>query len=231
MRNSAIILAILIGLTGTANAAFTVQPNMVVLTDAPTDAKSGQLQADNEAKIWFEGKVTTVAPFTVDHNGSDGHYTSFASLTETTLVPGTYESYMIHFDPITSGGSGVNGSVTFDSNYKIVGVVLRPGASSGTGSTPDRLMVTDAVFNVPGTLYNSGDVWRGLEMGTEPDRDRFTISDNGRTFSFFTTDQLYATTGVDQVRLIVQAVPEFTTVLSWAMLAGIGCVVFRRYKN
>src|SRR5690606_4460745 len=140
----------------------------------------------------------------------------------------TYQSYMIHFDPLASGGSGVNGSVTFDNNYKIVGVVLRPGNSSGTGSAPDRLMQTDLVFNVPGTLYNHGDVWRGLEMGTATDRDRFTISDNGRTFSFFAGDQLYATTGLDQVRLIVQAVPEFTTILSWAMLAVIGCVVYRR---
>ncbi|QDU55067.1 hypothetical protein Pan181_12530 [Aeoliella mucimassa] len=138
---------------------------------------------------------------------------------------------MIHFDPNgqPSATAVTAGSVTFDSYTKIVGVVVQPGASSTSIETLDD---TDDVFGNPATDYYDESDWRGLELSGASNGDGFTISADGRTFSFDSGVDFNANgIGIDEVRLILQAVPEATTILSWTALAGIGCVLYRRMRG
>jgi len=234
MRKMFTVLALVVASApALASAEFNISSmtgvNYIDNTDgAITDFDQGELES-NSAYVIKEG-VGSHGSFYVDHDGTPGTYSDFTELSSTTLGPGVYGSYLVHFDPIGQPSTSVHaeGSVTFDINTRIVGLAILPGAMSGVGSFPNTLKETDAIFG-PGYDYYDTNTWRGLELGGVKIPDGFSISADGRTFSFDSeTLGLNAKgLGIDEVRLILQAVPEVSSIVAWSMVAGLGLFAWR----
>lgn len=237
MRNLYVVLAFFVAsFPAIASAAFGVSAssgmNLIDNTGgAYTDFSEGALEDPvNDLAFLVEEGVATTGAFGVDHDGTAGTYSTFAQLSPTTLGSGLYGSYLVHFDPAGQPIHHVHaaGQVTFDEDTKIVGLALLPGADAGPGSSPNTLAATDAIFGPNYTYYDTF-AFRGLELGNSTNPDGFSISADGRTFSFDTgTLGLNAMgMGIDEVRLILQAVPEVSSIVAWSVLAGLALVVWR----
>jgi len=230
MRKTCFLLALsLASFPVVASAAFGLASSSgVAYVDntggAITDFSEGALEdTDDIPFLVFEGTETT--SLDVDHNGTPGTYSAFSQLTPATLDVDNYASYLLHFDPLGQPVDHVNatGFVEFNDQTRIVGVVLLPASDTGPESTTNSLGATDAIFG-PGFTYYDTYTYRGLELGNSSSPDAFSIASDGRTFSF---DLNAMGSGIDEVRLILQAVPEMSSIVTWSMIAGLGLVVTR----
>ncbi|TWU11811.1 hypothetical protein CA54_06220 [Symmachiella macrocystis] len=230
MRKTCFLLALsLASFPVVASAAFGLASSSgVAYVDntggAITDFDEGALEdTENVPFLVFEG--VEEASFDVDHDGTPGTFSTFSQLAPATLELDNYASYLLHFDPLGQPVDHVNatGFVEFNDQTRIVGVVLLPGADTGPESTTDSLGATDAIYG-PGYTYYDTYTYRGLELGNSSSPDGFSIASDGRTFSF---DLNAMGAGIDEVRLILQAVPEMSSIVTWSMIAGLGLVVTR----
>jgi hypothetical protein len=218
-----------VGLTAFSTMAFlfslaTQSEASIQIISAPTSVVAGQLTSDT---IIYGFQETTGI-------GSDQEVDDLSTATAKTIddlgdlangtVTATFDSWLFHFNPATgSSGNAVNstGIVTFDK--KILGVIVLDESLDGT----------DASLGSGSTAYPTGTNWRGLELNATPSTstDRITVSlgNDQKTISF---DFLNATTGTDQVRLLVEAgaavVPEPTTFVVWSLLGLVSTSWLRR---
>lgn len=189
----------------------------------PTSALPGSASLQGPTiKIWYEG-ISEATGQTVNHDGREA--TNMSGLTPNPngvlvagntpgQVSGPLRSYMIHFDH--------NGSATATFTFE--------NAIKGLAYERTTLQATDVIFGTGTDWWDQsgegGDNQpnnRGLEAN-----DSISVSADGKTL---TINVLNANgNALDNIRVLT-AVPEFTTILSWAMLAGIGCVVYRRYQK
>ena len=96
---------------------------------------------------------------------------------------------MIHFDPVTPG-TGVSGSITFDA--AIMGLIVLGDSLNRTDPEP---------LGAPNTEYPTASS-RGLEFAPN---DSIRLEDDLRTLTLIS---LYATNGVDQIRVITSECPS-----------------------
>ncbi|WP_145245967.1 hypothetical protein [Aeoliella mucimassa] len=213
MRTYLSTLAVAAALLVPASAfgGFTLSGDIEAIAQ-PTDATPGATYSTNDnILIWSEGVIDITTAVTVNHDGSEATMQGIApngvgsSNNVPTSVSGEYQSYMIHFD---TPGSLTYKSATITFDTPILGIAFENPA----------LLATD----LSGTTYwNSGD--RGLEGG-----DFIQVTNGGYTLVL----DVIGVNGVaiDNIRVLT-AVPEMTTILSWAGLAGIGCVLYRRSRK
>lgn len=154
------------------------------LIPAPPSTVLGANQSGTSAWAFNEaGPITLAAPVEVNVT-APGLYTSDASLTPGIIPAGTTVfSHYLYSDPVGGAVSTYEGFVEVD--QPIIGImVLR-----------NRLNATDAIFGAPGTLYADNSA-RGLELATNADSFRLTVSGNRVEFVFRTS------TATDDIRII-----------------------------
>lgn len=103
-----------------------------------------------------------------------------------TITAGTViSSYFVHYDPTSASTYAPRGSVSFA--LPVTALVANAA----------ELRVTDSIFGLPDTIYDPGE-FRGLELA----EDEVTLSDDGRTVSFYfgIEPPIY----LDQLRILVE---------------------------
>ena len=147
-----------------------------------TNLKLNQMQ-NVDVQLFYEGQKSLSANVAADY--------VYSGYTSSGIVPAgtTVQSFLVHYDPLTSAVVNASGSMTFD------GIIL------GLITTTSGLLASDSVAGVAGVLYEPGS--RALET-TGSYADIWSVSGGDLTFNF---TPFYTSTGMDEVRVLV-AVPE-----------------------
>ena len=169
------------------------------LSSPPGSVQEGQLQADDTI-FWFkEGTFTLMSPVHVDIT-TTGSYTEGSTLTGGNIATGTtVNSYFLHFDPTGQPSDGKIAIGTFSFPNPILGIIVLDAS----------LDATDTLLGASGTIYPTGEKWRGLEVGPGVDVDSpdTIIYDADYWNVGAITEVIFAKgVGIDQVRAIT-AVP------------------------
>lgn len=194
VRLCAAALAVL-ALTGAAQAATFSVPEAL-----PSSLVRGATQS-NDARLFSEqtGVTVTDGQVTVDFLAADldlgvetAGVTNFVS--GDPLGAGTYDSFLIHFDPFTRDST--TGTFTFVND--IVAIILSNGRGNRARNPANGLLnLSNAVFGVATTTYDSH-VGRRTES-----HDSFTLlASNELSVDFWTN-----ATHIDNLRVITQAAP------------------------
>ena len=156
---------------------------------APPSVKLGDLTSNTEIFAFTE-QTGLILPsdFNLKVNiTTAGTYESNASLTPGKIAAGTeVDSYFLHTDTV-SGNHVFDATFTFST--PILGVIVLSNA----------LNLSDSVLGAPGTLYQTGDMSRGLELG--PDKDYVTLSSDLKTL----TVQFDTHANLDELRVVTAA--------------------------
>lgn len=124
------------------------------------------------------------------------------------LASGSYDSHLIHFDPLNNSGATTSGS--FDFVGDIVALIV------SNNGTSQLLNLSDAVFAAAGVTYEN-EVHRRSE-GPDPNGDSFTLVDaNTLTYNFKTTSRF-----IDNVRVITEVAPVPVPAALPLLLVGLG---------
>lgn len=165
--------------------------------------------------------ITLGADISVDYDISDAgnNLTGFSTNVgggggSGTLVAGTYNSYLLHFDPVGAGGIT---EATFTFSDSIVAIV----------ASIDFLQATDVLFNSATTDFNSGDNGNGRRSESS---DLFSFVGNTVTLRMFSTNS----SNVDHLRIITSnmstEVVNAPVTLSFLLL-GFAGLLSRRLKS
>lgn len=180
------------------------------------DVSEGASQNANIQAFSEDINVLTTDAIDVDYDVTDAGaaLTGFSSGNGGgTLVAGTYNSYLLHFDP-TASGTASDAVFTFAGN--IVALIVNV----------DFLTATDSVFNSITTDFNSGDNVLGRRS---ENTDTFTFVANALTVNLLSTNA----TNVDHIRVITLAdaaeVSAPTTMM--LILMGFAALGFRRFTK
>jgi hypothetical protein len=173
-----------------------------VLSSPPASLKPGHLQSNSHVFAFTEQTDLTLSTAVKVDITTPGTYETDNSLTPGTINAGTaVESYFLHADP-RNNDTMFDGSVTFST--PILGVMVLSAT----------LSASDAQLGATGTVYDTDDSGRGLELTTG--QDYVTLSSNLETLTF----HFFTHANLDEVRILT-AVPEPSSLI----LAGCGVVV------
>ena len=124
------------------------------------------------------------------------------------LTAGTYDSYLIHFDPIGTAGATTSGSFDFDGD--IIALIV---SNKGTSQL---LNLSDVVFGADDITYEN-ETHRRSE-GNDVNGDSFTLVDaNTLSYDFKTTSRF-----IDNVRVITAVAPVPVPAALPLLLVGLG---------
>jgi hypothetical protein len=208
------LAVVLVALAAAPSRAGVVVTGQLTVVAPPPSVQKGADQSSTTAIIFQERSgftlpsnvaVDVTAPGT--SNSGNGYTPSPGTVALGTSV----DVWFIHSDPPGNVSTNYVGTVTFDT--PILGII----------DTIPGLNDTDASLGHPGTSYPTGLANRALETP-----DTLTLSANDRTISFnFTTSS-----AVDEVRILVAAVPEPSTLVTSAISAGVffACSSWRRLR-
>ena len=129
---------------------------------------------------------------------------------------GKLDSYFLHFDPVGTSQTvqQVSGRIEFET--EVIGIII----------TRSRLDASDPLLKATSTLYPTGsDASRGLEAGQYT--DEITLSADKKIVDI---NIFYANTGIDQVRILTNPIPEpaFFQMGALAAMSGLGLLRLRR---
>jgi hypothetical protein len=172
-----------------------------LLPSAPPSVKIGALQSNTQIFTFNEQQFLTLpSAISVDITAAGSYPPN--TLTPGTLAAGTQvESDFLHTDP-KNNSSMYDGSVTFST--PILGVIVLSAS----------LNATDSLLGAPGTLYQTGDSERGLELTSGQDSVMVSSDLKTLTVHFFTHGNL------DEVRVLTAVTPEPSSIV----IAGCGAL-------
>lgn len=136
------------------------------------------------------------------------------------LAAGLYNSFLIHFDPLTASGSDIQ---TFDFDTDIVAIIVSNGAGSGNvadGTTDQLLNISDLVFGV-------GDTYEQTISRRSEGNDSITLlSGNSLTVDLRTSGNF-----IDNVRVITEVAAVPVPASLPLLLAGFGGLAALRKRR
>ncbi|MEP1354766.1 MAG: VPLPA-CTERM sorting domain-containing protein [Tateyamaria sp.] len=140
------------------------------------------------------------------------------------LGAGTYDSFLIHFDPIGAGSA--TGSFTFAGD--IVAIIL----SNGTGNTDQEsprglLNVSNDVFGVATTTYETHVGRRAEGTPSGNTGDTFTLISATEISFDLTTNS----THIDNIRVITKVAPVPLPAGGLLLVAGLGALAHQRRRR
>jgi len=211
-----------------------VASNAATLTNGSTESNTAILVEGATSVTIDASKPTVLVDFLVGDNLAAGDtFTGINAFTSgIALTNGTYDGFLVHFDPIgDSGRTSTSGSFEFSND--IIGVILSNGASAASGAddnvtgTAQLLNASDALFGAAGDTFENG-VGRRSE-GSGSRADTFELSADGRTLFFnFTSGGEF----IDNVRVITEAAPAVPVPAALPlMLVGMGGFAAMRRKQ
>ena len=177
--------------------------------------KSGVTVADGSVTVdYLAADLTLGTTYTGVTNFSSG----------SALGAGTYDSFLIHFDPdIARGNASTSGTFTFAGD--VVALILSNGRGNKSKTSPNGLLnVSDATFG--DTTYDTH-VGRRAEGNTANGDKLAMLSANTIQYSFTANSN-----HVDNIRVITEVAPVPLPAGAALMLTAIGgLVAFRRKKT
>lgn len=225
MKNSILVCAFLLASAATSTSAFagisSVTGDGILSGAVITDLSQGASENSDIQGFEENINVTLGTAISVDYDISDASNSLSGFSTNVgngggsgSLVAGTYNSYLLHFDPVGAGDI-IEASFTFSDN--IVAVV----------ASIDFLQATDSAFNSITTDYNSGDNVNGRRSEVD---DLFSFIGNTITLRLFSTNSA----NVDHLRVITSN--ESTQVVNSPVamslfLLGLAGLSARRLKS
>ncbi|HVT82639.1 MAG TPA: PEP-CTERM sorting domain-containing protein [Phycisphaerae bacterium] len=188
--------------SGAVHAAIIGTTGAVVVVPAPANTTNGVLESSTQILAFAERQsITLNAALDVDisvpgTSPSGGGQ----NLSPGTIPAGTViDSYFLHFDVVGNPGASNairgQGSLTFNAN--ILGLIIFQAG----------LDATDAFLGFPGSIYDTGDSGRDLEISTGSlafTNDQIIVSADRRNLTVTLDDG----NTPDEVRIITSAVPE-----------------------
>lgn len=216
-----------------AVAAMTAMSQAATVSSAdvlPASLERGVTQGP-QARLFAEQTGVTVAEgdVIVDYLASDLAFgdvnngvTDFQSGFD--LGSGTYDSFLIHFDPIGAGST--TGSFTFAGD--IVAIILSNGTGNTDQTSPRGLLnVSNDVFGVATTTYDSHVGRRAEGTPSGNTGDTFVLV-SAKELSFdLTTNQQH----IDNIRVITQLAPVPLPAGGLLLIAGIGALALQRRRR
>ena len=204
--------ALIAGASTTQAATFTPADGLDLTRNSTQDANV--VAYSEQSDVTVAGGAITV-DFLVGANlnvgDSSGGVSTFTS--GQALGAGTYNSYLVHFDP-DGGGSA---DATFDFGETIVGLILSNAASNGG---PQLLNLSDATFGAAGTTYDTH-VGRRTES-----TDGFELLSATSLYVDLTTNSNH----VDNIRVLTVAAVPVPASLP-LLLAGFGGLAMLRRRR
>ncbi|MEQ3711708.1 MAG: hypothetical protein ABNH38_19110 [Tateyamaria sp.] len=206
--------------------ASTVSPAEVL----PTSLELGVTQGP-QARLFAEQTGVTVedADVIVDYLALDltiglinNGVTDFESGFD--LGAGTYDSFLIHFDPIGAGST--TGSFTFAGD--IVAIILSNGTGNTDQDSPRGLLnVSNDVFGVATTTYETHVGRRAEGTPSGNTGDTFTLISATEISFDLTTNS----THIDNIRVITKVAPVPLPGGGLLLVAGLGALALQRRRR
>jgi len=218
-------IATVMAFSGMAQAA-TVSAAEVL----PTSLVRGEVQGPN-ARLFAEqtGVTVTDGQVTVDYLAADltlgdvyNGVTNFVS--GSPLGAGTYDSFLIHFDPV--GAASTTGSFSFAGD--IVAIILSNGSGNTDQTSPNGLLnVSNGVFGVGTTTYESHVGRRAEGAPLVNTSDTFSLISATEISFDLTTNAEH----IDNIRVITQVAPVPLPAGGLLLIAGLGALALQRRRK
>jgi hypothetical protein len=191
----------------TAQAGIVGWTGDVQVISPPPSVREGQKTSNDFAFLFPERTgAVLVADLWVDAHLA-GFYDAPGDLAGKYLAAGTtVNSYLLHMDQTSLGGSSFSGSFTFEAGEQIAGVIV----------TRNALNISDSL-GAAGTEYPLPGADREFDLDQLTAGDDFTIHASLRTISF--NASLWA--GLDHMRIITVPEPGSLALLLAGALLGI----------
>ncbi|MDA8969254.1 hypothetical protein N9F48_04210 [Akkermansiaceae bacterium] len=155
----------------------------VEIVASPTNVRRNVYESSSFARVFPERFIASTASVTINAVEA-GRYDAYSDFQDVTIDnPPPFETYFLHFDPVSMNQAAVSGTITFES--PILGVI-------GRSLTMQQ---TDGSLGAVGTLYPTNRYDR--EPYFSGNYDYFEISEDRLTVSF----RLRATE-IDQFRIV-----------------------------
>ncbi len=219
------VLAAILGTCPAVKASILSTSGAVSTIAAPPDVSGGAIESDATILAFAERQNIVLSQDIAVDISVPGTSPSggVKNLSPGTITSSTHiSSYFIHFDavgnPAPESAVPASGSITFDTD--VLGLIVL-----GTS-----INLTDPYPGLPGTIYATGELNRGLEIPSGPagtgTLDLITLSADRRTVSFNFRDGA----APDDIRIITNAVPE-PSAIALAAMAGAILLARSRFRR